>query len=388
MPQTRTWLAWLMTLCACAACGDDTSSPHAQADAAAQSPGAAVAGHGGASGNGAGGSAGTAVGKTDGAVPAGPVDAGSDTATSDAGRTQPALDAAAAPADADAGNTASACGICEAYGTPEQTGTVDKAGPSALSGLALSRTQPGIAFVHDDHDRAVVYAIDLQGRVHARFTLDDTGASDLEDIAVGPCGAGSCVYLGDIGDNASVRGEYAVLRFAEPTVPSEPGTTSSSVEYERFAFHYEDGSHNAESLLVAPDGTLYVITKVAPGTGGSVRADGPSSVYGLPLPLAKGEITTAHKVATLPVPAGDDQAASAAAAHPCGLGFLLRTYDRVYEFRAPAGASFEAAFAATPQVVAMPNEPQSEGIDYRSDGRGFVTSGEGAGAPIVATDCR
>jgi hypothetical protein len=282
----------------------------------------------------------------------------------------------------------SACGICAAYGTPTQTGSVDKAGPSALSGLALSRTQPGIAFVHDDHDRAVVYAIDLQGRVHARFTLDNAMASDLEDIAVGPCGGDSCVYLGDIGDNAAVRSEYAVLRFAEPTVPSEPGTSNSAVDYERFAFHYEDGSHNAESLLVGPDGTVYVLTKLAPGSGGNVRADGPSSVYRLQSPLSSGQVTTAHKVTTLPVPASGDQAASAAAAHPCGLGFLLRTYDRVYEFRVPAGASFEDAFTAAPQVVAMPDEPQSEGIDYRSDGRGFVSSGEGASAPIMATDCR
>lgn len=370
MARSNTWLVALVALCAC------TSE-----------------------------SAGTAVGKDDGAVPAAALDASREP-VADAGRAPAALDAgrpaalidagqaqAAHDADVtlpmiDAGGMTSACGICDAYGTSQQTGTIDEAGPSSLSGLALSRAQPGIAFVHDDHERAVVYAIDLQGRVHARFTLENAGASDLEDIAVGPCGKGSCVYLGDIGDNAAVRGEYAVLRFAEPTVPSEPGTTSTTVDYERFAFHYEDGSHNAESLMVAPDGTVYVITKLAPGTGGNVRADGPSSVYRLPVPLSSGAVATAREVATLPVPAAGDQAASAAAAHPCGLGFLLRTYDRVYEFRVPAGASFEDAFAATPRVVAMPSEPQSEGIDYRSDGRGFVSSGEGASAPIMATDCR
>ena len=35
----------------------------------------------------------------------------------------------------------------------------------------------------------------------------------------------------------------------------------------------------------------------------------------------------------------------------------------------------------------MPNETQSEAIDYRADGRGFVTSGEGASASIVQTAC-
>ena len=30
---------------------------------------------------------------------------------------------------------------------------------------------------------------------------------------------------------------------------------------------------------------------------------------------------------------------------------------------------------------------QSEGIGYRADGRGFLTSGEGVSAPIVQTAC-
>lgn len=58
------------------------------------------------------------------------------------------------------------------------------------------------------------------------------------------------------------------------------------------------------------------------------------------------------------------EAPSGAAAHPCGLGLPLRTYDKVYEFTAPAGQGVEAAFNSTPKVVAMPSEPQSEGIAY------------------------
>jgi len=65
----------------------------------------------------------------------------------------------------------------------------------------------------------------------------------------------------------------------------------------------------------------------------------------------------------------------------------LRTYDRVYEFVSPTGMGLEAAFTVTPKVVAMPDETQSEGIDYGADGRAFVTSGEGASAPIIQTAC-
>jgi hypothetical protein len=233
----------------------------------------------------------------------------------------------------------------------------------------------------------VVYALDLQGREHARITLTGATATDIEDIAVGPCGAGTCVYLGDIGDNSAQRTEYAVLRFPVPMVPDSPGQAAMTATFERFRFTYEDGSHNAEGLMVAPDGTVYVVTKLAPGSGGRVAATGPSSIYRLPSSLAAGTVARATKVATLTVPASGDLAASGAAAHPCGAGFLLRAYDRVYEFSTPAGMGFEAAFTAVPKVVAMPNEPQSEAIDYRADGRGFITSGEGAGAPIFQTAC-
>jgi hypothetical protein len=297
-------------------------------------------------------------------------------------------DAGAMPEAGTAGTAANtACGHCGGYATPMQVGTVGPSDLDSLSGLAVSRSQPDIVFVHDDHDRAVVFALDLQGREHARMTLDGATASDLEDIAIGPCGAQSCVYLADIGDNAASRNEYGILRFVEPTVPSAPGNTAISPPFERFRFSYEDGSHNAESLMVAPDGTLYLVTKLAPGSGGKVMATGPSSVYKLPASITTSSVARATKVATLTVPASGELAASAAAAHPCGEGFLLRTYDRVYEFLVPSGGSFEAAFSVTPKVVAMPSEPQSEGIDYRADGRGFISSGEGAAAPILATGC-
>lgn len=260
-------------------------------------------------------------------------------------------------------------------------------GLDALSGLAVNRAQPDIILAHNDHDRAVVYALDFQGREHARMSLDDAAATDIEDLAVGACDAAWCVYLGDIGDNNAQRSEYAVLRFPLPAIPTTPGSTSLAPEFERLRFVYEDGSHNAESLMVGPDGTVYIVTKLASGSGGRVAATGPSSVYRLPREMTRDSIATATKVATLAVPADGDFAASAAAAHPCGLGFLLRTYDKVYEFPTPAGMDFEAAFSATPKLVGTPDEPQSEGIDYRADGRGFLTCGEGDSAPIMQTDC-
>ena len=288
---------------------------------------------------------------------------------------------------AGAGGNVTGCGRCAAYAAPAQTGTVGPSELDALSGVAVSRLQPDIVLTHNDHDRPVVYALDLQGREHARITLDGAPATDIEDIAIGPCGAQTCVYLGDVGDNSVQRSEYAVLRFVLPMVPASAGQAAMTVPFERFRFTYEDGSHNAEGLMIGPDGVVYVVTKLAPSSGGRVAAMGPSSIYRLPPSMTTTSVARATKIATLTVPASGELAASAAAAHPCGTGFLLRTYDCVYEFVSPAGMGFEAAFTEAPRVVAMPNETQSEAIDYRADGRGFVTSGEGASAPIVHTAC-
>ncbi len=72
----------------------------------------------------------------------------------------------------------------------------------------------------------------------------------------------------------------------------------------------------------------------------------------------------------------------------CGLGFVVRTYDRLYEFRIAASAPFETAFAATPAMLPAAEEVQSEAVTYAADGRAVLTTGEGAAAPIFQVGCR
>jgi hypothetical protein len=274
------------------------------------------------------------------------------------------------------------CGSCAAYGTPMRTGQTPT-GLDNLSGMTASWGNPGVLFAHNDMTQAIVYALATDGRLLARFALPSAGAVDIEDIAVGPCPAGTCVFLADIGGNLSAsRVEFAIYRIAEPAVPAGGTTATTNVSFERFRFAYPDGAnHNAESLLVDPaTGALYIITKVAAGQ--------PSTAYALPTAPSTSAANTLRKVAELPVPRSGDSPATAASAHPCGLGFLLRTNGIAYEFRIAAGAPFESAFAASPVVVPTGTEPQSEAIAYRADGRGYFTSGETAAAPIFAVGCQ
>lgn len=272
---------------------------------------------------------------------------------------------------------AGACTACAEYAAPRLVANISSSDLAEVSGIAASWRTPGAFFVHNDRARPDVYAIDRAGTVLAHYAVPGAEVSDVEDIGVGPCPTGTCVFLADIGGNLSPREQYAILRMPEPTAVDPPATLA----FESYRFSYEDGRHNAEGLLVEPrTGRLYVVTKVADGQ--------PSSVYALPPDPSATALNTAIKVVDLPVPASGGRAVSASSAHPCGAGFLLRTYDAVYEFRIAPSEPFESAFSASPVRVAEPSEPQSEGISYLSDGSGFVTTGETAAAPIYETRCR
>jgi hypothetical protein len=369
------------------------SGTSGQDGSANASGGSSVAGTGGSSGvsgtggtSGRGGASGPADASGGGGASSGGASgsggvAGTPGSSGGASNTGGAFGGGGAAGAAGSGGGA-ACGRCAAYGTPTRTGQAPAALDN-LSGIAASWRNPGVLFAHNDMTQAHVFALGTDGHVLARFALTNAGAVDIEDIGVGPCPGGSCVYLADIGGNLSAsRVEFSIYRLTEPTVPSGGTTATTSVSFERFRFTYPDGAnHNAESLLVDPaSGALYIITKVTDAQ--------PSAAYALANPPSANASNTLRKVADLTVPRPGDTPATSASAHPCGLGFLLRTNKVAYEFRIAAGAPFESAFGVAPVVVPTTTEPQSEAITYRADGQGYFTSGETAAAPLFTVTCQ
>ncbi|HEX2881716.1 MAG TPA: hypothetical protein VHO25_19460 [Polyangiaceae bacterium] len=285
--------------------------------------------------------------------------------------------AAGATNDGDAG---ARCLRCDGYTAAAQAGAINENGLSAISGIAASAANPGVLYVHNDRDQAEFFAVDEQGTLLGTFTLQDTAVLDVEDIAVGPCPQGSCVYLADLGDNVTPRQEYQILRVAEPSVTAGSPGADQALSSELLIFSYPDGTHNAESLLIDhATQELYVVTKEAAGM--------PSAVYRLQSAFTAA-VGGATKVADLTVPGPNDTPATAADAHPCGVAFLLRTNNTLYEFRIAEGAPFESLFAATPAEVPFGDEQQGEAVTYSRDGLGYFTTSEGTNPPIHRTDCR
>ncbi len=135
------------------------------------------------------------------------------------------------------------------------------AGPTLLpdveetSGLAVSRRDPNVLWSHNDSgNAAVLFALDPKGVMRGRVRVP-VRTRDWEDISVGRCPSGDCLYLADIGDNGQRRRQVQIYRVAEP----QPGDHETALP-DVFNATYADGPHNAEALFVIGS-DLFIVTK-------------------------------------------------------------------------------------------------------------------------------
>jgi len=122
-----------------------------------------------------------------------------------------------------------------------------------VSGVAASRTQPPLLWVHDDSAGApAVYGIRPDGTLVATYTVDGATNTDWEDIAVGPgpVRGTSYLYIADIGQNSGARDAVTVYRVAEPDTPV--ATTGTLTGAAVISLRYPDQPVDAESMVVDP----------------------------------------------------------------------------------------------------------------------------------------
>jgi hypothetical protein len=252
------------------------------------------------------------------------------------------------------------------------------------SGLGTSRTNPGVLYVHSEKDHATMVAISAaDARIRGRFTLAMPNVFDWEDMAVGPCPAGTCIYAGDIGawraDAVKPDNVMAVFRAKEPNLGA--GQTSGTLATDRLPFRYPDGTKkDAEALMVDPrSGLIYVITKTATGISEVFRFPKAS-----PTPNV---IVTLVKAGELTLPKIDDSVESvritAATIHPTRNVFAVRTYRAVYELRGVEGGTLASAIAARPIALTDTAEPQGEALEYSLDGNAYFTLSEMTRSPYI-----
>jgi len=246
--------------------------------------------------------------------------------------------------------------VCKA-----QSPLVTLTGLPEASGLAVGTN--ATLWMHNDSGAPELLAVDAKGAVAGKLTLTGARVEDWEALASGRCGNGSCLYVGDIGDNDASRKQITIYRVLEPA------QASGSAKAEAFHATYPDGAHDAEALLVAPDGTLFIVTK---------GDTGPIAVYKFPRELKAGAAVKLERVgkAIADKPRNDGRVTDGAFSAD-GKWVVLRTNRSLTFYR---GADFlRGEFTEAHRVdLSGLKEPQGEAVVFGAGNTVYV-GGEGGG---------
>ena len=253
----------------------------------------------------------------------------------------------------------------------------------------MSRAFPGRLYHHNDSGAGpLFYLTDRAGGSVRTVALPIPQPTDTEDMALGRCaGAHSCLYLGDIGDNPSLRTGISFNVVAERR---DYGAQESPLRIVKA--RYPDGAHNAEAFAIHPNGDLFLVTKAA--------SPAPTQIFRLTrqqLAVSDGSVQTFTEVGRFDLLAlmqadGPKEAFRNGAIlvtgmdiSPDGRRFLILTYDGAVEL------GFNLARPIPPQsqwragrdfrVIDTTRLPQAEAIAYEPGGRAFLYDSESPGNP-------
>ncbi len=263
--------------------------------------------------------------------------------------------------------------VCNpAFFSPVVKGLVTNSAIRETSGIAASRRNPNVLYVHNDSGNGPqIFAINEVGRLLSTLTVGGWGARDWEDIAVGPgpVDGVNYIYIAETGDNYARWPKCYILRMPEPMVSATQSETSATVtNYDVLTFVYPDGPRDAETVMLDPlTKDIYVVSKREAQVG----------LYRMPYPQSVTGTNVLQFIRTLPatwVVSGDIS--------PSGYEILVKEPNRILHWCRQTGQSIGAAMAAAPITLPCASEPQGEAIAWRPDGSGYFTLSEGRNQPL------
>jgi hypothetical protein len=257
---------------------------------------------------------------------------------------------------------------------PRETGRVRVRNLGEVSGLAVSRQNPDVIWLHNDGDIKHVFAVTTTGQLVTRARVD-VYLVDVEDIAIGPGPEAGVdyLYLGDIGDNTSGRPDIRLVRFPEPGLAAIKDKKLDVSGVEEFRLRYPDGPHDAEALLVDPTtGDVFIV----------VKENNRSRFYRAAAERLRTESPVVLELAgylnVSDVSAGDIS--------PSGDLIILRDEDRGWIWNRTSGSSVTSAFQRAPRLVLVRAAGQAqngEAVGFKPDGSSYYTVSEGDQEAIV-----
>ena len=230
------------------------------------------------------------------------------------------------------------------------------------SGLAQSRRHPHVVWTHNDSGNdAVLFGIDSAGAMVARVPVSGVTTLDWEDLALGPCGEGNCLYIADIGDNARIRETISVYLVPEPALEAKEVAPLRRIEA-----RYPDGAQDAEALFVLPDGRMHIVTKGRHGVIGLYRFPAGSA-------SSDGVVTLERVRDLLPRPRTQLDRVTSAAANRDGRWVAIRTYRTLYLYAAEGLQSTSGPAPLTYDLRTL-RERQGESVTFTDSGELRLTS--------------
>lgn len=247
------------------------------------------------------------------------------------------------------------------FSAPKKAGELKNKKIDEASGLAFSRTHPGILYTHNDSGgEPLVYLIDTLGKDKGRIRLKGVKNRDWEDIAVGPGPDPKrhYIYVGEIGDNNAVYKSIKIFRFPEPKSLEE----EMEVEPEILKLTFPDGARDAETLMVDPiTKDIFIVSK----------RDSVNILYRAPQSAFSKKDFELEKIMELPFTmsvAGDISVD--------GNQILIKNYFTVFYWERKVGETVPEALNRTPVILPYKPEPQGEAIAFNPNGNSYFTLSE------------
>jgi len=239
------------------------------------------------------------------------------------------------------------------------------------SGLAASHINPGILWTHNDGDDGKIYALDLSGRIVAEYKVKGANPNDWEDmsIGIGPEDGKYYLYIGDFGDNASIRNVKSIIRFPEPKISASKKKFKGKIsEYDKINYTYSNGNRDAETILIDPtDISIYIVTK----------REARVFLYQIRYPQKTDQIYDLSPISQLNIGnTGFGKMITGGDISADGSEILLKDYYTIYYFKRSEGEAIKDALQKQPIELPYTKELQGEAICWDALGLSYFTLSE------------
>lgn len=294
-----------------------------------------------------------------------------------------------------------------------QAGTIVSSDIDEASGLAISRLNDKVLWVHNDSgDSARLFAIDSGGKQLATVNVEGVKSIDWEDIASFTYHNQSYLLIADIGDNQAQRSQYQLHLIKEPDLSQLHGNKLLSVKPSwSMTFTYGDGAHDSESvavdvakqkilLLTKRDKLpiLYELPLIDPALGQTESNHSANNLAAnstkqfnrqakklgeiAPLPSAMLDYTSIYTwIGFAGKPTAMDISAD-------GLSAVVLTYTHAFYFTQTEPGDWLTLFSSPPQQINLPNIRQAEAVGFSQDGRSIYITSENLPAPLYKVDLK